>query len=468
MIPQPSTAPFSKSLQWALGIYLVCFLIIFFTLKLNYRLDEVDDTWWVSFAYNYLHHHTTSDVIGGTDVVSSGVQHFGKTYVFLIGSFLNFFGWTKTNGYLLSLIFMIAGLGTWYFTLRRFQYSQELCAAFCVVGLLLDPYFSAIVSDRTESFVFLISSLSLLLFVHDRYFEAAALSWVGLETHPIGAVAYFLMGAAFWARRSTVLSAPPRLSRLLARGGAGFVVGFLYYLLLHPHGLLQLPRGLLSSNQLHNEPVQNFLFDYYFHSKYNRHWAELAFMVFCAWKFFKTGVFKKDPFVIPLFISLFLFSLIFRRPQYHYVLYFYPAFLLLAVSVFESRWKLQWMVWGFLAYLIPQYAFAYHITHRYDYNLKIREYRSIIPANSLPLLGDADAWFAFPGRDFYFNRYWGNIRGLKLDRFYLIRDKDYRHKHDETTAYIQKHFVPKTIGKFSMNGSDYTITLEKPNARVRP
>jgi hypothetical protein len=465
MISPALNNPFPKILKWALSIYFFCFLAVYLILQLNYRLNEVDDTSWISFAYNFMHRHIATDLISGSNEISAGVQHFGETYVFLIGSFLDFFGWTKSNGYFFSLIFVMAGLGTWYFTLRRFQYSRELCATFCITGLLLDPYFSAAVSDRTEAFVFFISSLTLLLFVYDFYFAAMAIAWIGLETHPIGGVAFFFIAAAFWGRKSDTL---PKLSRMVLLSSAGFMAGALYYVLLHPQGFAQLPKALLNLNQLGDQPVQNFLFDYFFHSKYNRHLGELGLLIFCSFEFFRRRLFTNDPFIVPLLISLFLFTLIFRRPQYHYVLYFYPAVLLMIGRVFEARWHLHWMVWGFLAYLLPQYAFAYHLNHDYNYNIKIQTYQKMIPPNSLPVLGDSDAWFAFIGRDFYCNRYWGDIQKLGLTRFYLIEDDGYRKTPMDSTIYIQTHFTAKPIGEFSMNRSDYIINLEEITSPKKP
>jgi hypothetical protein len=468
MISSSSERSFPKNLKWALFAYFICFIIIYHILQLNYRLAEIDDTWWISFSYNFFHHGITYDLISGSNVFSAGVQHFGKTYSFLIGVFLDFFGWTKPSSYFLSLLFIFGGFISWYFILRRFQYSRELCVTFCVTGLLLDPFFSAAVSARSEAFVFLVSSLAFLLFVFDRYFESMAVAWIGLETHPIGAVAFFLMAAAFWAPRPLHLPPRPKISRIWILSSAGFGLGALYYLLLHSDGLAQLPQSLLSQNQLSGQSVQNFMFDYFFHSKYHRHLLELALLVFCAWEFFRYKIFLKDPLIITLSISLLLFTLIFRRPQYHYALYFYPAFLLIVARVFEARWNLRWMVWGFLAALLPQYAFAYHLNQGYDYNLEIRTYQKMIPEDSLPVMGGPDAWFAFPGRDFYLNQYWGDIQKLGLTRFYLINDEGYRKNSTALAAYIQTHFTSKPIGAFSMNRQDYRITLEEPISPNNP
>src|SRR5207247_2449337 len=118
----------------------------------------------------------------------------------------------------------------WYFTLRRLHYSRRLSATFCVTGLLLDPFFSAALSARAEAFVFFVSSAALLLFARNRYFEAMALAWVGLETHPTGAVAFFLMAAVFWSERRPNSVFPPLSPRALGLALAGFGTGALYYL----------------------------------------------------------------------------------------------------------------------------------------------------------------------------------------------------------------------------------------------
>ncbi len=458
----PTGTPFPKSLKWALGFYFLCFLGAYFILQLKYRPAEVDDSWWLSFAYNFLHRHITYDVISGATVPWNGITHFGKTYAFLIGTILDFFGWTKTHAYDLSLCFVLGGFTAWYFILRRLQYSRELCATFCVAGLLLDPFFSAALSARTEAFVYLISSLALLLFVWDRYFESMVMAWISLETHPIGAVVFFLMAAVFWARQSRHIPPLPKFPRILTLSLGGFAVGALYYVVLYPANLSQLPSILVQGNQMGDHSTQNFLFDYFFHSKYHRHFIEFVLFLVCAFEFFRKKIFKNDPLVLPLTVSLLLFTFIFRRPMYHYALYFYPAFLLMLAKVFEVRWSLTLLTLGLLGLLLPQYAFVYRLHRDYDFNKEVKNYQKLIPADSLPVLGGYNGWFAFPGRDFYFRKYYGDLQKLGLTRFYLIdEDGPGENNIPEITDYLRSHFKPKRIGDFYMGKWHFIITSEE-------
>jgi hypothetical protein len=149
-------------------------------------------------------------------------------------------------------------------------------------------------------------------------------------------------------------------------------------------------------------------------------------------------------------------------------LYFNPLFLLILAKVFEDKWDLRWMVWGLLAWLLPQYAFAYHLNKNYDYAAEIGNYRKMIPPDSLPILGGPNAWFAFPSRDFYFNRYLGDFQKLGLSRFYLIEDEGYLEKPEDTAKYIQAHFKSTALGEFPMNRERFLIALEEMKEGIKP
>jgi hypothetical protein len=463
MVRQPSASKFPKSLQWVLMVYSACFLAVYFILRLKYRISEIDDVDWVTFAYNYIHNHTTGDPFTGTPSPFAGITLFGKTYAFILGVLLNVIGFTKSNSYLVSLLFILGGFACWYPTLRRLQYSRELSATFCVTGLLLDPFFSAELFAREEAFIFFIGSLALLLFVRENYFLALLVSWFSLETHPTGAFPFFLIAGAFFAIRPPKGPHPFLAPKNLFPALVGFALGAFYFFSLHSDVLnAQLPGILLSGNKMDNHSIQNFLFDYFFHSKYHRHLVDLGLLVLCFVEFFRKRMFTQDRFVIPLTLSLLAFCLIFERPEYHYVLYFYPVFLLVLAKVFEARWGLVWMAGGLLALFLPQYAYAYHLNRDFDFNLEVRNYQRMIPADNLPVFGPADAWYAFPGREVHFNQYWGDIQKLDLKSFYLIQDEGFREKPTDATAYIQNHFTAKPIGDFTVGHRQFFITLEEP------
>ena len=450
-MPLSSDKPFPQKLGWALAVYILCFFAVYLALQLKYRVTNLDDTWEVSRAYYFLHQHFTGDPIDGSDDISSGVQYFRKGYTFLLGTALDLIGFTKPNSYWLSLLFIVGGLACWFPALRRLNYSRELAATFSVTGLLLDPFFSAATSSREEAFVFFMSSLAFLFFVRQNYFLAALAGWAALETHPTGALAFFLMGAAYLATSLKGQTHPLRSPKNLVFASAGFILGGLYFVWLHADVLnTQLPEKLIKSNQMGEHSVQNFLFEYFFHSKFNRHLAEFILLFLGFFEFLRKKMFKSDTFLIPLSIFLLVFSLVFQRPQFHYVLYFYPVFLLVLAKVFQARWGLAWLVWGILTLLLPQYAFAYHGNKAYDYYYEVGQYQKLIPADGLPVVGTPNAWFAFPGRKFYFNRYDGDFAKLGLARFYLVINDGFWGNPDDTARYIQAHYAAKPVGDFSM------------------
>ena len=116
--------------------------------------------------------------------------------------------------------------------------------------------------------------------------------------------------------------------------------------------------------------------------------------------------------------------------------------------------------------LLPQYAFVYHLNHSYDYNLEIQSYQKLVPDDSLPILGSPDAWFAFPRRDFYSNRYRGDLQKLGLRRFYLIKEKG--EDLFEIKPYVQPRFDAKLLGEFSMDRWKFVVALEEPLKERHP
>ena len=158
----------------------------------------------MSFLYNYVNNNITTDLNFGDPL--NGVQFFGKLHAILVGLILNTLGWTRTNGHILSIIFMGIGLITWFFILRSLDFSIEFSLSFVFLSFLLDPFFTAATSTRLEAFEFLCLSLAMAALLFRWYIAAMLIAWLAIESHPVGLITFFYLAALFFSSPSLLRS----------------------------------------------------------------------------------------------------------------------------------------------------------------------------------------------------------------------------------------------------------------------
>jgi hypothetical protein len=101
------------------------------------------------------------------------------------------------------------------------------------------------------------------------------------------------------------------------------------------------------------------------------------------------------------FVFLLAANFINPRGNYQYILYFYPAFLLLSLFVFEKLKRLEWAVIILFLFFFAYNASVLYRKHGYNFDEYITKIHGAVPENNLPVVGSTNEWYAFKDRTFY-------------------------------------------------------------------
>ncbi len=446
-----------------LFFFLFCSLAVYVLLLGKYRLEDLDDTWSLSYARNYVLHGIEVDpTFGGP----ARILYFGKTHAWFTGHVLDLTGWTREKAHLLSIFLLSTAAFLWVPILRRLNYGLPLACSFAVLALLTEPFFSAAQSARPEAFVFLLCTLALLFFVQGSYFLCAFTACVAVESHPMGVMAFFYVTA-------TALSGGrwrdiPK-GRSLIKFLSGFLLGTAYYFWLHGAVLAGLSQTVAEGNTQVGRALNNYLYDYFFKTKYLRHLPELGLIFAAVFLYWRNRFWKDNSFAWILFWATVVSTLLLSRPNFHYALYAYPAFLLLILAVAEKKERLKVVLALCLFLLLPQYAFIYSQNRFFDLNQQLGTIKSAIPQDSLPVLGSANEWFSFIDREFYSTQYVGDYKNLKFKEAYLIEENDFREDPISMRRWIPGNFKEKTLTTLVLNGETFVIKkISRTTALTNP
>jgi hypothetical protein len=454
--PAGKDTSLSKSLIVIFAVYALCLLAIYILLQERYRPNDCDDPWSLSFAYNYLHRGIETDLTFGTPHSPSAVQYFGKTYSFILGNILDVVGWTKTNGHLVSLFFMLSALFVWFHVLRELNYSKAICYSFTLSALLFDPFFTAATTARPDAFVFLMISCSLFLFLLEKHFLSMVIACVAIESHPMGLIVFFYI-AAYSIFRTFPASPQKKPAFKFPAIGAGLLVGCFYFAWLHWNSLSNYFSIASHYDYSFENKIHNFLFDYFFETKYLRHIPELVLILVGLIFYFTRKIHLSDRFMGAFVLGVVVFSLLLKRPNFHYAIFCYPAFLLLILRMAEITWDLRKTMLGLLFLLVPQYSYAYYQNHSYSIKDEIKAIGESVPHDHLPVLGGANHWFAFYQRDFFSNDYGEGFAELGLKQFYLIEDDNYRMIQGKAKKTIETNYSGTLVQNLNVNHQLFVI-----------
>jgi len=445
-----------------IGAYCVASVLVYFFLHGIYRPENMDDTWFLSFAHSHIVNGVESDVAFGTEPGQGGyggVMLFGKSFSYLYGTILNAVGWTKSTAHIVSILCIILSAACWIAILSKLGYSRRLALFFGAALLLLEPFFGAANQARPDALSFLLVSSSSLLFVSRRYFLAGFLATVAIEIHPVGISALLFMGTVVIARPERSDKDKTISLTDILWVGAGVGVGVVYYLALHASNLGLLPLVLTQGNTGGSE-VNNILFEYYFKTKHLRHIPELIIILICAgWYVFKRYD-RENRFIPVFFIASLLFTLIIRRPNFMYAIYVYPAFLLLIFWTFERHGRLVLAAVLLLFYLLPQYAFVFVQNRSWDMGAYLSNVRALAAEDGSPIVGRPNDWFAFPNRTFYVDDYRGDFLAKAPAKFVLIEGDSFRNgAYPALRSVANDLYTASELGRFQSRGE--TVVLYK-------
>lgn len=443
------------------GVYILCILFTYYFLHGIYRLDNTDDAWTMSFIYNFWKNGVMTDKTFGD---ASGLPHyFGMTQAVLYGEILDITNWTKNGGHLISTFFMVISTAGWYFIVLQLGYEKQMARAFALLMLFTEAFFGAANQARPDSMTFCIASLSLLSGINRQWILAGALAVVAIENHPMGAVAMIYALCYILNKRRILFAGRRMLLSIIQRYAFGCLLGLVYYLALH-HSDQPLLGAILKSKA--TGVGTNLLYNYFFLTKYQRHLPELAIIIAAAAIYLRNKHYRDDSFS-GLFAGVMLFvTFLIPRANFHYMVYIYPALLLLIVSTAQRMNRLNLLMLVFLLLLIPQYGMVYRQNHGYRFDDYIQTVSVAVPPDGLPVMGGPNDWFAFQERQFYCYYEPDYCQRLKLPMFYLIEGDEYQQsaQYREMRGFVADNYDSLSIKPFNYHGRNYRVV----RLEVRP
>ncbi|MBE6371567.1 MAG: hypothetical protein E7055_05785 [Lentisphaerae bacterium] len=356
--------PGRKKTDWLKERWFYCFAaavaaIVYLLLFDRYLLNDIDDTWTTAWVYYFIHDGQTKDLVFMEQVPEYwGVRFFSHLFCWIYGGFLSLIGFTRANVHLLSNFFMFAGFGCWYWIGKRIWKSKEMAFELVLLLAMSTLFLGAANKGRSDAFIFFLQSASLLLFTGQYYFSSVLVLCLAVETHPIGIMGgcYLAAYAASYDRELFRLKNWKALLRIAAGGFAGF--GF--YLLMHHSELF----NISDLSQVLDAP-SNFLYMHFFgrgHFPW-RYWPDLfLFAAAAIWIVHSCLRDKKLSFPLNASVFLLLASFLIRRGNFHYALFCYPAFLMLAEEAFGKLnvKKIPLLLLFWIGLQLPQFCFLYY------------------------------------------------------------------------------------------------------------
>lgn len=366
----------------------------------SYRVSEVDDAWTASYVWNLTHKHSTVDSVFGAP---SNIRYFGHIHAHFAGFLGDSFSWSKQTFHAFNLAWVAGAALAWLMAAFRLLADRRIAFICVCLIFMLEPFLGAAFKARSDAMAFFLVSWGMCAAVYGRFFGAALITSIGVETHVIGAVGYFWI-LAFLLVRVQEKKEPKAIAPELGACLAGGILGFLLYRLVHPESLSEILAYLSHSNSAFGH--FNAFSAHYFTRAYFRFLPELIFVLCGAGAYF----YKKrrlldltDP-LSTLFWFTILASLVLRRGNFHYVIFFYPPLIMLAVSGFFQTRLFRTAVLCLACYAAVLMGLLAWQNRDVDHEGFDRALTAVaVPDDSTPVVGPTNAWFVLRQRPFYVN-----------------------------------------------------------------
>lgn len=390
-------------------IMLALILLSYIFLWGNYAPYRIDDAWIASFIYNDYVKNIRTDIVFGGDIGET--QLFGKIYAFTYGSLIQLFGaWTKESLCLISAFFVFLSIIIWYNILVSLKVDKQHSLIICLSMLYIEVFFSTAQFLRAEAFILFLSSVSLMLALSKKYEWSILLSLIAVETHPVGLVSFFMNFPLLFEKthRQYILE---NISKITIKATITVIAFVITYVALHYDYLnLQNLRQIIQARTPYEGNsfiVNNFLYNYYFETKYYRHVPELLLILISLVLYFTYKLYQKQAIILHLFLAMFIFAILLGRGNPYYVVLVYPAFLLLVFYTFIKLNRLPLLIISIALFYTPQYLFVYFhkskdsLDYANNYQSLIKKEINQINKDALPIIGSPNDYFAFMASDFY-------------------------------------------------------------------
>jgi len=411
-----------------IGLFVVIILAAYYFLHGAHVLYNGDDAWTMTRLYHFSKTGINMDTIFRAVTTDERVQIFNQFFNYLFTSWLNLFGWTKSNAHLLCTGLMVLAAFIWYKIIKTLNFSHSIAVVFALTLFLFPAYYGTANLVRTDPLTFLFSALSFYLFIKQRYFFAAFIGSMAVETHPMGIITGFYILAYIVAEKNLFFGKMQLWKKALGPLLIGLALGIGYYLILHAHVLNpeRLQKTLLD-NRNNAKELPNYLITYFAQTEWYLHvWEFFLMLGTIIWFTTKKG-WREKSFVGWLLIFMIISTFVTGRPNRVYMVFIFPAFHLMLLYSAELAGKLKEITYLLLVVFILHYANLYRMNHSYDGETICEKTTTLIPDKSIPVVGMADNWFAAKDHEFYL--IYNSIHDLvdrPFERFYLI-ENEYLH-----------------------------------------
>ncbi|HUJ73486.1 MAG TPA: hypothetical protein VL359_01455 [bacterium] len=394
-------------------LILVC-LLSYALLFGRYRIEEVDDAWLMSMYYNAYTHHILEDVVFGD---TPHARFTMASQIFINGLVMTRTGWSKAAIHSINLAWMALAALIWWRIARRVLGRGNQAALLCVVLLFsCEAMMGAAYKGRPDAMAFACASAAVLAYLSAWPVAAGFLLIVAFEVHPVALIAVAYMVGLELHDLLRARAAWPTVRNVLL-GALGVLIGLGYYFLLHHVTPLQLLQFLRNDAGTGVNP----LYAHFFRRGGLRFLPELAVIVAAfALALRRWRVLARRPAFLMFCVAV-LSSFLILRGNFHYAIYFYPAFALLIVDVaLELGWQKGLALTASVYFACFYAALLYH-NRTIDEAQVQRSYTALAlqVSGDKPVFGPPNAWFALKDKGY---RYFWRKAGVETLRgpAYLI------------------------------------------------
>jgi hypothetical protein len=419
-------------------------VLAYIFVHVNYNIYYIDDAWVISNIWNINKLGIAQDLVFIEPGDSGYVQYFGATYAFIMGHLLSLLGWTKSNVFLVNSAFVWSTALVWYQIVKLLPFSKNIAKLTLVFLPLFPPFFFAAHCGRPEAFTTFIVSLQLLLFIRKRYFLAAFLTGFAFEAHIMGAAGLFFLLAYALYKKEEILFNKHAFQKLILPFSLGGFTAIGYYFMIHAsHFSLTELTGLISDHRDMNSPLNSYILSYFMNYDWYSHIWEFALFLAGLTFYFRKGLFKGNRFLTILIIVLLISTIITRRENKNYLVYIFPAFILLYFYTSEQLKILKKFSLALTVAMGLYYGLHFYFNSAYDFEKIVLATKEELKDDKLPIVGVPDFWFAAMDKNFIpiHHRKEGSLRSL--DDFHLIQSDylEWRCKeYERTLGYYKKNY----------------------------
>jgi hypothetical protein len=296
----------------------------------------------------------------------------------------------------LSSSLAVFALWLWSLQLRKLGFSLRFIICFLITAGLSEPFLSAANKFRYESLSFALTSLGILLIVHDRLLVGIFIAALAVEIEP-AAMAGLIPCVV-------VACSINRIDRaLITRLIAGMALAGGVYFALHPN-IVHLGAYLPQAKPIGIVEDGGTFASYFL--RRGRHLPELLFFAIAGGFYWHRRHSFESHYLGIGSLALLLFSILMPHGNPAYMIFSYPLFIAMALAAFRAEHRPWLLVGCVLLYFLPQQIYVAHLSRHLGVRssdvaevsqaIQTASATLQIPDPALRIYGDYRLWFAHP------------------------------------------------------------------------